>query len=424
MKAVIQKRNRGILIFLIIGSSILLSMSADNSGSPANKAETKGAYYSDNYKNLFTSLLNKNESQVKMKIDSTFNQLFYGNDTTQRVYYPVKDGMAYIEDIEYNDVRTEGMSYGMMIAVQLNKKKEFDRLWKWAKTYMQHRSGPRKYYFSWHCRTDGSVIDSNSAPDGEEWSVMSLFFASARWSNGEGIYNYRTEAQNILNAMLNKKESSDARNVVTNMFNKKEKKVVFGPNGGADYFTDPSYHLPHYYELWSKWSNNNKKFWFAVADTSRNFLKRAANPATGLAPDYAYFDGSPIDPRGGGKGDFRFDAWRVAMNVAVDYEWFSKDEWEVKECNKLLNFFYSQGINKYGNQYTLDGKELGKDHSTGLVAANAVACLASTNENIKDFVKELWNVSIPTGYYRYYDGMLYMLGMLQVSGNFRIYKLN
>ena len=71
----------------------------------------------------------------------------------------------------------------------------------------------------------------------------------------------------------------------------------------------------------------------------------------------------------------------------------------------------------------MDGKELSKDHSTGLVSMNAAACLASTNENRKDFVNELWNVGIPDGPYRYYDGILYMLGMLQISGNFKIYKL-
>ncbi len=423
MKIKIQKKYRGVFFILIICNFILLNIKADGSGLPNNKTDTNGAFFSGNYKNLFISLLNKNKSEIKAKIDSAFNQLFYGNDTTQRVYYPVKDDMAYIEDTGNKDVRTEGMSYGMMIAVQLNKKMEFDKLWKWAKTYMQHSSGPGKYYFSWHCRTDGSVLDSNSASDGEEWFVMSLFFASARWGNGEGIYNYKAEAQNILDAMLNKKESSDERNIVTNMFNKKEKQVVFVPSGEADDFTDPSYHLPHYYELWGRWTDNNNKFWFSAADTSRNFLERAVNPITGLTPDYAHFNGSPFDPWGGGKDDFRFDAWRVAMNIAMDYEWFAKDEWEVKECNKLLDFFYSQGVDKYGNQYTLNGKELGKDHSTGLVAANAVACLASTNNNRKDFVEELWNVSIPTGQYRYYDGMLYLLGMLQVSGNFRIYKI-
>lgn len=417
-------KNRGLLVSLITSGFILLNLFLTSCSNPAkNQIETKGAFNSGKYKNLFTELLGKSDSEIKTKIDSAFNQLFYGNDSTQRVYYPVKDDMAYIEDIASRDVRTEGMSYGMMITVQLNKKKEFDALWKWAKTYMQHSSGQRRYYFSWHCRTDGSVLDSNSASDGEEWFVISLFFASARWGNGNGIYNYQVEAQNISNAMLSKKESSDDKNVVTNMFNRKEKQVVFVPSGNADDFTDPSYHLPHYYELWGRWADSNNNFWLAAADTSRNFLKRTTNPVTGLAPDYAHFDGSPMDSWASGKGDFRFDAWRVAMNVAMDYEWFSIDEWEIKECNKLLDFFYSQGIHKYGNQYTLNGKKLGEDHSTGLVAANAVACLASTNNNRKDFVKELWNVSIPNGHYRYYDGMLYMLGMLQVSGNFRIYKL-
>jgi len=55
------------------------------------------------------------------------------------------------------------------------------------------------------------------------------------------------------------------------------------------------------------------------------------------------------------------------------------------------------------------------------VAMNAAACTASTNANRKEFVEELWNTPPPSGIYRYYDGLLYMLGMLQVSGNFKIY---
>jgi len=329
--------------------------------------------------------------------------------------------MAYIKDINYNDVRTEGMSYGMMISVQLNKKNEFDRLWKWAKTYMQHQSGASKNYFAWHCKTDGSILSENSASDGEEWFVMALFFASGRWGDAEGIFNYKAEAQRILDAMLSKVESSDRPDVITNMFNKKEKQVVFVPVGNADDFTDPSYHLPHFYELWAEWADKNNQFWREAADTSRQFLKKAVHPQTGLAPDYARFDVSPIDPFwGGGHKDFRFDAWRVAMNIAVDYQWFARDEWAVEQSNRLLNFFYSQGIEKYVNQYTLDGKPLSNDRSIG--AMNAVAALASTNENSKEFVQELWNAPIPQGHYRYYDGMLYLLALLQVSGNFRIYK--
>lgn len=387
-----------------------------------SKSESAEAYSSNIYHNLFIELLSKSPSQVQTKLNNAWNQLFYGDNNTQRVYYLVDTDMAYIKDILHNNVCSEGMSYGMMAAVQLNKKTEFDCLWKWAKTYMQHGNGPRKNYFAWLLNTNGIIIDPNSASDGEEWLAMALFFASARWGNGTGIYNYRAEAQIILDAMLTKETSSGNDNELTNIFNKTEKQVVFAPVGTAAAFTDPSYHLPHYYELWGRWADKDNQFWFSAASASRQFFKNVAHPTTGLTPDYAKFDGTPTDFHNGGHEDFRFDAWRVAMNIAVDYAWFAKDRWAVTESNRLLDFFYAKGVNAYGNQYTLDGTGLSSDHSPGLAAMNAVACLVSTNNNRINFVQELWNTSIPSGPERYYDGMLYMLAMLHLSGNFRIYS--
>ncbi len=377
------------------------------------------------YPNLFVELLGLTETQVNERLESVFRQLFYGDDKTQRVYYPVGDDMAYIEDILNQDVRTEGMSYGMMIAVQMDKRVEFDRLWKWAKTYMQHQKGKRRGYFAWHCRTDGRVLDRNSASDGEEWFVTALFLAAARWGNGQGIYDYSAEAQAILDAMLDKVESSNRSWVITNMFNKKEKQVVFVPAGNVDDFTDPSYHLPHFYELWAVWAEKDNQFWREAATSSREYWKKVTHPTTGLTPDYSHFDGTPLDaPWGGGHQNFQYDAFRVAMNVAVDYIWFARDDWAILQSNRLLKFFHSQGMGTYGNLYTLDGKKLGNDHSAGLVAMNAVAALAADDPVRKEFVAEFWNTPLPEGLYRYYDGMLYMLALLQISGNFRIYPLD
>lgn len=109
------------------------------------------------------------------------------------------------------------------------------------------------------------------------------------------------------------------------------------------------------------------------------------------------------------------------MNVAVDYAWFARDKWAVLQSNRLLEFFHSQGIGKYGNLYTLDGKKLGDDHSPGLVAMNAVAALAASHEMRREFVAELWETPIASGVARYYDGLLYMLAMLHLSGNFIIH---
>lgn len=82
--------------------------------------------------------------------------------------------MGYICDTGNNDVRTEGMSYGMMICVQLDMKEEFDRIWKWAKTYMWMSEGENEGYFAWSCATDGKKNAYGPAPDGEEFFAMAL----------------------------------------------------------------------------------------------------------------------------------------------------------------------------------------------------------------------------------------------------------
>ena len=81
-------------------------------------------------------------------------------------------------------------------------------------------------------------------------------------------------------------------------------------------------------------------------------------------------------------------------------------------------------MDTYVGQYTLAGKPLGNNHSTGLAATNAAVSLAATHPRWKKFVEALWNEPIPTGPYRYYDGMLYMMAMLHCSGNFRIWHLS
>jgi len=51
-----------------------------------------------------------------------------------------------------------------------------------------------------------------------------------------------------------------------------------------------------------------------------------------------------------------------------------------------------------------------------------VASLAATNrERAAKFVDALWKADIPSGRYRYYDGMWYLMGLLHCSGEFRIW---
>jgi oligosaccharide reducing-end xylanase len=370
--------------------------------------------------NLFAGLLGKSEAELDAKLAAAWQHFFAGDERTQRLYYPVGDDLAYIADIGNNDVRSEGMSYGMMIAVHLDKKAEFDRLWRWANKFMRHAAGPRAGYFAWQCKFDGTVIDPGSASDGEAWFAMALFFASHRWGDGEGILNYGAEARRLLRDMLHK----PAAGGITPIFHRGEKQIVFAPTDFAYRFTDPSYHVPGFYELWARWDTApaDRAFWAEAAATSRAYFKKAAHPKTGLMPEYSLFDGTPYTGLefGPGKNDFRFDAWRTLANVALDHAWWRADPWQVEQSNRVLRFL-GRHLPAVPNQFSLAGQPLSPDTSVGLTAMAAVAGHAADPKLAQPFVHQLWEAAPPEGRWRYYNGLLYCLGLLQAGGRFHLH---
>lgn len=392
-----------------------------------------GAFATGRYRNLFVEAGHP-PAEVAARIEAAFQQLFHGDSATQTVYYTTgvnPDGpLAYLTDINNQDVRSEGMSYGMMIAVQLDKKAEFNALWNWSKTYMYHDSPthPGYGFFSWSLRTDGTPNSESPAPDGEEYYAMALYFASARWGDGRGIYDYRAAADRLLSDMKNRGEitgpAGRGRTETDGAeFNPEHKMVRFTPDLRRPDHTDPSYHLPAFYELWARWGPaQDRPFWAEAVGVSRDFFQRVTNPRTGLAPDYANFDGTPVTFSFNARAaNFGPDAWRTAANWSVDWAWWAADPRERELSDRIQAFFQSKGMDDYGNRFTLDGDQIGNAHSTALVATNAVASLAATDLRAAKFVAALWNAQIPSGRYRYYDGMWYLMGLMHCGGAFRVW---
>lgn len=388
---------------------------------------TKGAFATRRYRNLFAELGYK-QKDIDKKLKSVFESVFYGPD---KVYFEVGDSMAYISDIKNHDVRTEGMSYGLMIAVQFDRKDIFDRLWRWGKKYMQHQEGPLKGYFAWSCKTDGTRNAQGPASDGELYYVTSLIFASNRWGNSTGI-NYLAEAQNILDCSMQK----IGMERVAPLINLEHQLITFTPDPFGGRFTDPSYHVPAFYEVWARWAEDGRsEFWLACARKSREYLHKSIHPVTGLNPDYNNYDGTLLGSKRVIGDAFRFDSWRVPMNIALDYSWACADrKWQQEYGNKIQNFFYSQGIDSFVDQYNVDGTTVTEllgaggykklRHSLGLVATTAAVSLVCTHDKSREFVDRLWNVKhVPydDGYFdAYYDGLLRLFAFMHLSGNYRI----
>jgi oligosaccharide reducing-end xylanase len=385
----------------------------------------EGAWETGKYRNVFLEAGYQQE-EIDAKLAKAYHDLFEGPN---RVCFEVDNSMAYVSDLKNHDARTEGLSYGLMVAVQLNKKDVFDRLWRWTKKYMQHQGGARDAYFAWSVNPKtGRHNSEGSASDGEFYFVTDLLFASNRWGNDTGI-DYYAEARRILDAMWSK----DGTQRVKHVINVEQKLITFTPDNRGYNYTDPSYHVPAFFEVWAKYAKDgHEQFYQECADASRAFLHKACDAPTGLNADQTEFDGT--FRRGGA---FRFDSWRVPMNIALDYSWSCKDkEWQQDYCRRIQNFLFSRGIDTFEDQYNVDGtlpqwilpaggyRKL--RHSLGLVATSAAASLMGTQAKSWKFVDAVWNARLEPyedGYFDpYYDGFLYLFSLMHLSGNYRIIK--
>lgn len=385
----------------------------------AQGSQMQGAFFTGKYRNLLTERLGLSQAQTDERIAQIWHYFF--EDEQNKVYFEPDDSTAYILDTGNEDVRTEGMSYGMMICVQLDKQAQFDRLWRWVKTHMLHRQGPWKGYYAWQCTPQGQHIGHNTscASDGEVYFITALFFASHRWGD-QGAFNYEQEAQRVLRDVMSK----DGSQGVVNLFDHDTKLITFVPNGYDATYTDPSYNLPAFFELWARWTDSNKEFWQETPQAARQLLVNASHPVTGLFPDYSAFDGSAFQPNWKKDYDarrYQFDAIRCAMNIGMDAHWFGTDkERQAAMVDRLLRFFKQD--NFAHGQFNLDGTQSTGDYGAGMAGANAVALFACPDHPLaQEYLRRLWEVPLPTGKFRYYTGMVYMLSMLHVTGNFKVW---
>jgi len=338
------------------------------------------------YRNLFVEILGKTQAETNAKLEQAFQQLFHGTRSDQPIYYELAGGtQAQIMDVANNDVRSEGQSYGMVIAVQMDKQAEFDKLWAYASTCMQQPSG----MFSW-LMTPGSchAISTKVAPDGDEYFAMAMVLASRRWGKSRSGVDYGIEARKILSALANTENGE---------FNADPPIVTFGP---GMQFSDPSYVLPLFYSEWARFDPANRTFWESATTYARTHFSKVCNPNTGLAPYLANFDGTVRNSA------FNADAWRVPMNIMMDYNLNHADPWQDTYAKTHAAYWAKNGIGS----------------GAGMIGINAMLAFALPPADAKPFLQAAWGAATPTGKYRYYSGCLYLLSMLHLSGRFDLFE--
>ena len=344
----------------------------------ANTTPIEGCTPPAVYENLLVTLSGHTQAETDAKITAAWNQL-YNPSNGNTVYY---DGPgseeSYVKDIASNDVRTEGMSYGMMTAVQLDHQTEFDRLWAWVNNHMAQGTGQ----IAWQCSTNGSKLATGAAPDGEEYFATALIFAHNRWGDSSGRFDYATEAQWVLDLMR------------TEYFNANYHIIQFYANSGN---TDASYILPVFYQVWACFDTENASFGSEAVIAGRNFFHAAAD-SNGVIGDKQSFTGQTQQGAGS-------DAKRCVMNIMMDHNFFAADPWQTETYAPAFGSYMSNG----------------GDNTAAQFSCNALLGFGLPASSGKPFVDRLWSAPIPSGQYRYYDGTLDMLGLLHVSGTFQLW---
>lgn len=209
------------------------------------------------------------------------------------------------------------------------------------------------------------------------------------------------------------------------MWNRDNYQVLFVP--GSD-FTDPSYHLPHFYELFALWAyEDDRAFWEKAAVESRRYLVRACHKKTGFSAEYAEFDGSPMRRKLPWTDDrhdwFYSDSYRTVANIGLDYEWFKKNEGQCQAARAIQEFLLGDGRQGTYHIYEVDGSVAGEQalHPVAITATVAMSVLAASTNYSREWVERFWNMPMRTGKRRYYDNCLYFFTFLALSGNYRIW---
>ncbi len=363
----------------------------------------------------YFSRIGVSDEEALRRVQECFRTIFF--DPEEKFYLDVDEDSGCMVDTGNIDARTEGMSYGMMMCVQMDREDLFRKLWQFSMRYMFHPDGIYQGYFAWSTGLDGRHNAEGPAPDGEEYFAMALLMASARWGDGEGIFAYGQQARDILRHVVHQPELVSGGRA---MWDPDNHLIRFVPE--ADY-SDPSYHLPHFYTLFARHGNpEDQDFWLQAAKASRGYISLSAHPITGMSPEYAEYDGTP---RLMFRKPFTYysDAYRVAMNLALDTLWFGPRKQYAEIATRLQDYFFGIAPEDY-RAYQIDGTPTEEPamHPTAIIAVLAAASVASESAHRDDFLRSFWNTPLRKGKRRYYDNCLYFFCLLLLSGQYRVYE--
>jgi endo-1,4-beta-D-glucanase Y len=324
-----------------------------------------------------------------------------------------------------NDVVSEGIGYGMLIAVNMNDKTLFDALWSFEQG---HKSAGNLMLWCLGAQKSGGMGSAcnasggGSATDADEDMAFALLLADKQWPGG----SYKATATSLIGDIW-----SHDIDTSSNL-----------PTGGSNYgstsskVTNPSYFAPAYYRAFASVDNTTSGHnWNTIASSVYTAISSIASKAgkAGLIPAWCSSNCTAVGSNGGSDDSiYQYDAHRVPWRLGVDACWNGTTS-ASSFLSSNASFFASQasaGIDRVYDIYTLSGGANGDaaQNSMSAIGTAGVGAMAAGNS----FMNTAYQFILDASYspasqipdtsgrvsYSYFNATVGLLSALTMSGNF------
>ena len=245
-----------------------------------------------------------------------------------------------------NSTVSEGIAYGMIMAVMFDDQPLFDAFWQYALCFLNANG-----LMSWYIAPDGqSVLGSGGATDSDEDMAWALAMAHRQWGGrGSLAETYLSHAQRQIDRLWQFEIDHEARAGM----------LLPGDEWrGRDVF-NPSYFAPHQYRLFGELSGNRDGF-ERVIERGYQIVERSLNPASGnrengLVPAWCDDAGSPVEAFPGAMTNYQTDSARLPFRLAQDWAYHQEPRAQAYLA-KVSAFFAGIGAEHIGDGYLLSGQ--------------------------------------------------------------------
>ncbi|MEI9938713.1 MAG: glycosyl hydrolase family 8 [Pseudomonadota bacterium] len=319
--------------------------------------------------------------------------------------------------LEPNSTVSEGIGYGMLIAVYMNDQSLFDGLWQYEQTCLGMNQ-----LMDWYMLADGKTRGPNgtgAASDADEDMAWALLMADRQWGGKGSLADaYLNIAKHQIDQIY-KTEIQD------------DKLIKPGDSWGGWSTVNASYFAPSYYRAFAKVSGNDK--WNQVLDTSYETLAKLLNSANGnmdngLVPAWSTSDGVPnpgvFADSGPSATNYQYDSCRTPFRIGLDYCQNGEPRAQ-SYVAKTSQFFAGIGAKQIVDGYDLNGNPHPQNQtgqSAAFVGPAVVGAMSSASflPFIQEGYDDVATMNLLVGG-DYYDESWTVISLLMLSGNFLDY---